>query len=229
MAWLSSLFARSPFGPIQEHQHKVQECAELTTADHRGLPARRPRSGQAAGASRSRRSSTRPTRSRTGCGTSCPSSLFMPVSRSDLLNVLVSPGLHRRRRRGSGGAADHAADGAPAARRWPSCCGEHVRACLEVVHQSTEVVEQLDTLVQRLLLRARGAARAGDDRSRWTRRSTRRTRSRTSWPRPSSPTRTHFKPAAIYLWMKIFNKVGDLANYAEKMTHRVRLFMAKGG
>ena len=28
-SWLTSLFARSPFGPIQEHQHKVEECAEL--------------------------------------------------------------------------------------------------------------------------------------------------------------------------------------------------------
>ena len=28
-SWLTSLFARSPFGPIQEHQHKVQECAEM--------------------------------------------------------------------------------------------------------------------------------------------------------------------------------------------------------
>ena len=35
-----------------------------------------------------------------------------------------------------------------------------------------------------------------------------------------------FKPAAIFLWMKIFNKIGDLANYSEQMIGRIRLFMA---
>lgn len=35
-----------------------------------------------------------------------------------------------------------------------------------------------------------------------------------------------FKPAAIFVWMKVFNKIGDLANFSEKMTHRIRLFMA---
>ncbi|MBW2733389.1 MAG: DUF47 domain-containing protein [Deltaproteobacteria bacterium] len=36
-----------------------------------------------------------------------------------------------------------------------------------------------------------------------------------------------FKPAAIYVWMKIFANVGDVANLAETMMHRIRLFMAK--
>lgn len=36
-----------------------------------------------------------------------------------------------------------------------------------------------------------------------------------------------FKPAAIFVWMKIFTSIGNLANLAETMMHRIRLFMAK--
>ena len=36
-----------------------------------------------------------------------------------------------------------------------------------------------------------------------------------------------FKPAALYVWMKIFSRLGTIANRAEKLAHRIRLFLAK--
>lgn len=36
------------------------------------------------------------------------------------------------------------------------------------------------------------------------------------------------KPAALYMWIKIANKVGDLANAAERMVGHIRLMLAAG-
>lgn len=35
-----------------------------------------------------------------------------------------------------------------------------------------------------------------------------------------------FKPAALFMWIKIANKVGDLANNAERMVNHIRLMMS---
>lgn len=35
------------------------------------------------------------------------------------------------------------------------------------------------------------------------------------------------KPGSLLIWNKIFNKVGDMANHAERMGNRARLFVAK--
>lgn len=34
------------------------------------------------------------------------------------------------------------------------------------------------------------------------------------------------KPGSLFIWNKIFNKVGDMANHAERMGNRLRLFIA---
>ena len=35
------------------------------------------------------------------------------------------------------------------------------------------------------------------------------------------------KPGSLFIWNKIFNKVGDMANHAEKMGNRMRLFLSQ--
>ena len=35
------------------------------------------------------------------------------------------------------------------------------------------------------------------------------------------------KPGSLLIWNKIFNKIGDMANHAEKMGNRLRLFLSK--
>jgi uncharacterized protein Yka (UPF0111/DUF47 family) len=36
------------------------------------------------------------------------------------------------------------------------------------------------------------------------------------------------KPLDIFMWIKIFEKIGDLANNAERMGNRLRLMLSKG-
>ena len=35
------------------------------------------------------------------------------------------------------------------------------------------------------------------------------------------------KPVDVFMWMKIFDKIGDLANNAERMGNRLRLMLSK--
>lgn len=225
MAWLSSLFARSPFGPIQEHQCKVQACAELAApiieaclvGDHeqvKMLAKQISRLEQEADAIKNR--------TRDGL----PKSLFMPVSRGDLLNVLAVQdsiadcaedlGVLLTMRRMEPLPADVA-----------DLLRAHVQASLEAVYQGTEVIEQLDKLVE--------ASFSGPEAQRvlalidlLDQKEHLADKVQDQLAKGFFIKEDAFKPAAIYLWMKIFNKVGDLANFSEKLGHRVRLFLAHG-
>ena len=223
-SWLTSLFARSPFGPIQEHQHKVQECAELVpeileaslSGNHDRVRLLAKQVSQLEADADEIKNRVRD---------QMPRSLFMPVSRGDLLQVLAS----------QDAIADNAEDlGVLITMRRMEPLPEDVaqllrslvRKCLEVVRQSTEVVDLLGTLVHasfsgpeaqkvRALIDEVDQAEHEADKI------------QDQLAKTFFRNEDQFKPAAIYLWMKIFNKVGDLANFAEKMTHRIRLFMAK--
>ena len=35
------------------------------------------------------------------------------------------------------------------------------------------------------------------------------------------------KPGSLFIWNKIFNKIGDMANHSEKMGNRLRLFLSR--
>jgi predicted phosphate transport protein (TIGR00153 family) len=222
--WLANLFARSPFGPIQEHQHKVEECAELAPqiieaclrGDHQRVMAFAKQMSHLEGEADVIKNRVRD---------QLPRSLFMPVSRGDILNVLAA----------QDDIADCAEDlGVLLSMRQmeplPDDVGQLLRelteACTHVVRQSTEVVDQLGVLVQSsfsgpeaqrviTLIDELGTMEHEADKI------------QDQLAKAFFAREDDFKPAAIYLWMKIFNKVGDLANFAEKMTHRIRLFMAK--
>ena len=223
-SWLTGLFARSPFGPLQEHQHKVQECAELVPAlieaaivgDHENM-RRLAREISVL----EHEADTIKNRVRD----QVPRSLFMPVSRSDLLNVLAA----------QDAIADNAEDLAvlitmremePLPDEVADLLRQLVQKCLEVVRQSTEVVDSLGSLVHASFTgpEAQKVLKLIDELDREEHEAD---KIQDQLAKTFFRNEDLFKPAAIYLWMKIFNKVGDLANFAEKMTHRIRLFMAK--
>lgn len=226
MAWLSRLFARSPFGPIKEHQYKVAECAALAEPILEACMA----ADQQEVRQLARQISTLEQESdamKNEVRDGLPKGLLMPVSRGDLLNVLS--------------VQDSIADAAedlgvlltmremePLPDAVAELLRQHVRAALAVVDQSTEVVEQLDRLVK--------AAFAGPEARRvlemidqLDRKEHEADKIQDQLAKAFFAHEDAFKPAAIYLWMKIFNKVGDLANFAEKLGHRVRLFLAHSG
>ncbi|MHC4816396.1 MAG: DUF47 domain-containing protein [Planctomycetota bacterium] len=144
--WLASLFARSPFGPIQEHQHKVQECAErVATLIEAALLGDHPRVRELA--KEISRLEAEADDIKIRVRDQLPRSLFMPVSRGDLLNVLAA----------QDSIADNAEDLGvllsmremePLPKELAELLRQLTTKCIEVVRESTEVVDTLGLLVQ---------------------------------------------------------------------------------
>ncbi len=222
--WFSKLFASSPFGPIQEHQHKVQECVELALpmmeacleGDHLRVKDLAKQISILEHEADTIKNHVRD---------HLPHSLFMAVSRGDILNVLA--------------AQDSIADCAedlgvlltmrvmePLPQEMADLLRQLLNSCQEVVLASTVVVDRLDRLVDSSFAgpEAQNVLALIDDVDRKEHEAD---KIQDRLAKHFFAHEDEFKPAAIFLWMKIFNKVGDLANYAEKMTHRIRLFVAK--
>jgi hypothetical protein len=222
--WISKLLVSSPFEPLQEHQQKVQQCAEMTVGlidaclegDYQQVKAVAKQVSMMEHEADILKNQVRDR---------LPHSLFMPVSRGDLLAVLA--------------AQDSIADCAedlgvlltmrhmePLPDELATLLRELAQSSLEVVRTSTQVVEQLNVLANSSFSgpeaqRVMGLIDELDRKEHLADKIQDRLAKRFFAHEDS------FKPAAIVLWMKIFNKVGDLSNYAEKMTHQIRLFMAR--
>jgi len=220
---MSKLVTKSPFGPLQDHQALVQECAELAIplveACQKGDVEELARI-----AAETSRLESEADELKVQVRDQLPKSLFMPVSRGDLLKVLSA----------QDSIADCAEDLAvlitmrtmePLPDELAEILREHVTGCIEVVKQSSNVVAELDNLVS--------ASFSGPDANKVLEMMAELDRMEHEADKVGDRLakaffahEDEFKPAAIFLWMKIFNKIGDLANYAESMINRIRLFMA---
>ena len=199
-SWLTSLFARSPFGPIQEHQHKVEECAEMVLTVIDAFSAgnlERVRSMAKQISMLEAEADDIKNRVRD----QLPRSLFMPVSRGDLLNVLAA----------QDAIADNAEDLGvlitmremePLPEEVATCLRELTAKCVEVVRQSTEVVDNLGDLVhasftgpeaQKVLQLIDEVDRAEHEADKL----------QDQLAKTFFRNEDQFKPAAIFLWMKI--------------------------
>ena len=153
-----------------------------------------------------------------------PKSLFMPVDRGDLLRQLSA----------QDSIADAAEDvGVLLTLRKMSpppwmheCLKDYVAAVLKTVDQSGAVVAELDVLVEAsfggpeadrviemvdaLHLAEHEADKLQDQIAKLV-----------------FQHEDDMKPVAVFMWSKIFNKLGDLANHAENVGDRIRLFVSE--
>ena len=223
MSWISRLIAPSPFAPLIEHQHKIAEAMALVPeVVGAALEPDIARTRQVAKRLSiiEHEADTMKNRLRD----SLPRTLFMQVSRPVLLDVLSA----------QDAIADACEDlGVLLTMRVmevppdevAELLNELVVAVVAVFDRATTVVEELETLA--------GVSFAGPE--------ARRVltlidvvdhdehladKVQDQLAKEFFRHEADFNPAAIYLWMKIFNKIGDLANFSEKLTHRIRLFMA---
>jgi predicted phosphate transport protein (TIGR00153 family) len=223
VSWLSRLIAPSPFKPLIEHQHKVAEAVLLVPKIVEATLA--------GNFEETRRLGKQLSILENECDVlknrlrdSLPRKLFMQVSRPVLLDVLA--------------VQDSIADACEdlgvlltmremevPPREVADKLSELVEAVVVVFNRATGVVEELETLS--------GVSFEGAEATRVLtlidmvdREEHLADKVQDQLAKEFFRHEDQFKPAALYLWMKIFNKIGDLANFAEKMTHRIRLFMA---
>lgn len=218
------IFAESPFKPLKELGHKVADCAHevgplfdaFFDGDYDAVRAQAEKISQLEFEADKIKDRVRD---------KLPKSIFLPVDRRDLLAVISS----------LDAIADCAEDiGILFTLREMEPHEEMVEPLkilvpqvLLVVDKAAEIIDQLDILVEvgfkgpqvtkvRKMIDELGRLEHKADL-------TQDALARTLF----STLGDDIKPGSLFLWNKILNKVGDLANTSEKAGTRVRLFLAK--
>lgn len=219
---IGSLFGRNPFSAIQEHMRIVVECADEVPGlfraaadnDEEGIKKIRKRIFEL---------EEKADKAKNKLRKRLPRSLFMPVNRGDLLEVLDL----------QDSIADTAQDiaGLLYERQMeiPSYLEKKlhpfVRACVDVCHDAQSIISQLDELLE-MGFRGREGSRVehmikdlnkAED---------------VTDEMGVSLTRTLFKhedemnPVSVLFWYRLIEWIGDLADFAEKVGNRLRLMIA---
>ena len=223
MTPIATLFAKSPFQPLQQHMRAVLECARdvmplieaVCVGDRKRVKTSKEQIFQKEATADEMMHQLR---------ARLPKSLFLPVDRRDLLELLQM----------QDGIADTAQDiaGMLSHRRMelPQSLHEPVknltRRCLDVCEQAGKVIEQVDELVEtgfkgREVKRVAGMI---DELS--------RTEDETD---TLGLDLTHslfdqgenMNPVAVIMWHQVIQQIGDLADYAESVGQRLRILLGR--
>lgn len=218
-----NLFRKSPFDPLQNMMRKVVECAdcikplfEAFAADDKEKLEKMVRTIS--------HLEYEADQIKNEIRSSLPRSIFMPVARTDILEILAN----------EDAIADAAEDVAVLITlkdikllpEFRGCILELVDRVLEVVHKAAAVVNELDVLsetsfegpeAKRVVSMIDEVCDLEHHVDEFQREVTRNFLLHEE----------KFTPGELWLWLKIVAKLGDVANYAERMCNRVRLFLSK--
>ena len=221
---LSNLFGKNPFTPLRQHMKKALECVEATDELFDALFA----SDGAKVKDAARKISIleheadeikREIRSRLS------KSMFLPVDRRDVLEAL----------RGMDAIADNAEDiGVLLTLRsmepFPNndlleAFSELRRRVFVVVDKSASVIDAFDALVESGFAHSNVEAllEVVDEVGRLEHEAD---KAQDKFGKLLFVHEDEFKPAALFMWIKIANKVGDIANAAERMCNQTRIMLA---
>jgi predicted phosphate transport protein (TIGR00153 family) len=218
----ANLFGRSPFTALQQHMRAVIDCVDvvpelfdaLCKDDHARLVTAQEHIFALENEADNIKNELRE---------HLPKSLFLPVDRRDLLEVLDM----------QDSIADTAQDIAGLLVERPmelvdamhEPLGELVQACVAACHQSHRVIEELDELLEMGF----GGKERGDVLEMIAELG--RMEDRTDdlgieLTRLLFRNEDAMKPVTVMFWYQLIEWVGDLADYAEKAGNRLRLILA---
>lgn len=220
---LGSLFGRNPFSALQEHMRIAVECADMVEGLFQAVAE-----GDSAAVVRIKEEIFEKEEEadivKNKLRRRLPRSLFLPVNRGDLLEILdVQDSI-----------ADVAQDiaGLLYEREMdiPDALKGHVLpyvvACIQVCHQSLDIVEHFDELLEmgfrgkegdkvEVLIKALNDAESVTDEM------------GVALSRLLFKHEDEMKPVSVLFWYRLIEWIGDLADYAEKVGNRLRLVIAK--
>jgi len=153
-----------------------------------------------------------------------PKSLFMPVDRRDLLEVLQM----------QDSIADTAQDIAGLLVERPMELPEFMQEpmftlthrCVEVCEKSAEIIEELDELLA-MGFRGKEASRVEEMVTALNKLEDETDRLGLELTRRLFQHEDEIKPVSVMMWYQLIQWVGDLADYAEKVGDRLRLMIAR--
>jgi predicted phosphate transport protein (TIGR00153 family) len=218
-----SLFGKSPFSALQRHMRVVLECAReipplfeaLAAGDQDKVAACKNRIFEQEAQADSIKNEMRG---------ALPKSLFMPVDRRDLLEVLQM----------QDSIADTAQDiaGLLIERRMqiPEFMQADLltlaRRCVDTCEQSAQIIEELDELLA-MGFRGREANRVEEMVEKLNLIEDDTDELGIKLARQLFEHEDEMKPVSVMMWYQLIEWVGDLADYAEKVGDRLRLLIAR--
>jgi len=221
MRAIVQLFSKSPFGPLQEHLKKVGDCVQLVRPLFQALldgddDSLRSTAKQISKLEHSADEIKNEIRD------NLPRSIFMPVNRSDFLNLLSQ----------QDSIADTVEDIAflltvrktNCPELWRESLFSYVDKCVNVFKGTSEIYESIDSLLQ--------AGMSGPEASlvlekindigmkEWE-------VDKTQFEMLSAmfAIEDEMKPADLFWWSKIFKELGDIGNYSERSVNSIRMMI----
>ncbi len=220
---IASLFGHSPFKPMQEHMRAVKDCVSevpglfdaLVNGDEEALVAAKERIFEKEQEADDLKNQLR---------SHLPKSLFMPVDRRDLLDLLdVQDSI-----------ADVAQDCAgllvernmevPEPMKQPLLA--LVKRCVETAYFSAKIIEELDELLE-MGFRGREASQVSDMVDKLNSIEDETDELGMVLTKVLFENEDEMKPVSVVFWYQLIQWIGDIADYAEKVGDRLRLLIAR--
>lgn len=220
---IASLFGSSPFKPLQEHMRIVNECVDEVPGLFEALIA-----GNAAGVEQAKdkifEKENAADEMKNQLRAHLPKSLFMPVDRRDLLEVLDM----------QDSIADTAQDiaGLLVERDMPVPAGMAddlrtlVARCVDTCKASASIVGEIDELIE-TGFRGKEAARVEEMVEKLGKIEDETDDLGMSLARALFKQEDSMSPVSVIFWYQLIEWIGDLADYAEKVGDRLRLLIAR--
>ncbi len=220
---LAALFKRSPFKSMQEHMRVVLECARLVSPLFEALIAGNQEEVESI-KEKIFETEAEADRIKNDLRAHLPRSLFMPVDRRDLLEVLQM----------QDSIADTAQDIAGLLVERPMEVPEPMRnplmamtkRCIDACEHSAKVIEEFDELLE-TGFRGREATQVEAMVDELNRIEDETDEQGLELARILFRHEDEIKPVSVMMWYQIIEWVGDLADYAEKVGDRLRLLIAR--
>ena len=219
----TKLFGQSPFTALQKHMQAVLECAREVQPLIDALVA-----GDQARVVELKDSifekEAEADRIKHDLRASLPKSLFMPVDRRDLLEVLQLQDTIANTAQDIAGLLFERNMDIPDFLREP--LSELTRRCIDTVEHSATVINELDELIA-IGFRGREVERVDKMLEELNRIEDETDELGIALARALFNHEKELDPVSVMMWYQIIEWVGDLADYAEKVGDHLRLLIAK--
>ena len=221
MRAIVQLFSKSPFGPLQEHLIKVGDCVELVKPLFQALLDNDDESLRSIAKQISKLEHSAD-EIKNEIRDNLPRNIFMPVNRSDFLNLLSQ----------QDSIADTVEDIAflltvrktNCPESWRDSLLSYVHKCVNVFNDTSEIYESLDSLVQSGMTgsEANTVLKKINEigMKEWE-------VDKTQFEMLSNmfSMEDDMRPADLFWWSKIFKELGDIGNYSEKSVNSIRMMI----
>lgn len=219
----ASLFGRSPFKPLQQHMRTVKKCAGQVTklfealcdGDQEKVESIKERIFEL---------ENEADRIKNELRSHLPNSLFMPVDRRDLLEVLDLQDAIADAAQDIAGLLFERKMNVPEGMREPLL--NMVRRCVDACDQATRIIERLDELVE-TGFRGPDSQAVIEMVDQLNKIEADTDQMGIELTRSLFAQEDSMKPVSVVFWYQLIIMIGTVADYSEKVGNRLRLMLAK--